>query len=270
MGEALTDAEFQKIRSYIYKSLGHEVDDKKRETVTTKIYKIARRHGMSEAKDYLNYLYNSNDPEVVQEFLNEITTNTTEFFRESSHFDYIKNNINHIIESIPQIKRTGVLRAWSAPCSSGEEPITLAIVLKECLPAHINFKILATDIDTRILAKANRGRYTESECKGLTKQMMLKYFKKDAEGFYVIGEEIKKQISYRQFNLTDEYPFKHSFDMIFCRNLMIYMDNAVQEKLINLFYGHLVENGLFFIGHSESLLNKKHNYKYVSTAIYKK
>ena len=272
MDHILTAAEYKRLQDFIYDKLGLDQDDKKKETVTTKIVKLMNRKGMKSPSEYVNYLFGTSDPDEIQEFFNEITTNTTEFFRESAHFDYIKNNINNIIADIPRIKRDFEIRVWSAPCSSGEEPVTTAIVLKECLPQGINIKILATDIDERILGKAMRGVYTESECKGLPKQYLIKYFAKQPDGFYQLSGDIKKCITYRKLNVMEDFKkyIKKDFDMIFCRNLMIYMDRDVQEQLVNKFYEVLIPNGLFFIGHSESLMNKKHSFRYIQTALFKK
>ncbi|MCL2096323.1 MAG: protein-glutamate O-methyltransferase CheR [Oscillospiraceae bacterium] len=270
MENTLTMAEYKKIQDFIYDKLGLDQDDKKKETVTTKIVKIMHRRGMKSPKDYVNYILSTTDSAAIQEFFNEITTNTTEFFRESAHFDYIKNHINAIIEGIPKIRRDFEIRVWSMPCSSGEEPITTAIVLKECLPPGIKIKILATDISEKILNKASRGLYTENECKGLSKNHRLKYFDKQPDGFFKIGEDIRKCITYRLFNVMSDFKFHKDFDIIFCRNLMIYMDHDVQEQLVNKFYNVLTPNGLFFIGHSESLLNKRHSFKYIQTALFKK
>jgi len=267
---SLNAAEYKKIQDYIYEKLGIDVDDKKKETVTTKITKLMHRHSMKSPKEYINYVTGTTDANMIQEFFNEITTNTTEFFRESAHFDYIKNHINSILTDIPRIKKEGEIRLWSAPCSSGEESVTLAVVLKECLPPGINIKILATDISEKVLNKAIKGVYSENECRGMPKSYLLKYFKKQADGCYETIPEIKKVITYRLFNLMDDFNFKKGFDIIFCRNVMIYFDRDVQEKLVNKFYNEIVPNGLFFIGHSESMLNKKHKFKYIETALYKK
>jgi len=266
----LTAAEYKKLQDYIYDKLGIDYDDKKQETATTKITKLMRKHGMNTPQEYLKYLLAANDADVIQEFFNEITTNTTSFFREPSHFEYIKNKINNILAEIPRIRREGEIRFWSSPCSSGEEPITMAITLKECLPPGIAIKILATDISAKILGKATKGVYSESECKGLSKQQMLTYFTKQPDGFHRVNDDIKKLITYRQLNIMDDFKFKKDFDVIFCRNMFIYMDHDVQQQLINKFYDVLVTNGIFCIGHSESLLNKKHSFKYIETALFKK
>jgi chemotaxis protein methyltransferase CheR len=229
------------------------------------------RRGMTKPQDYINFILTATNPDDIQEFFNEITTNTTDFFRENEHFKFIKEDINNIMAEIPRIKRDREIRVWSAPCSSGEEPVTLAIVLKECLPPDIRIKILATDISEKVLVKAQRGIYSESECKGLSRQHLTTYFSKTTDGFYAVDPNLKNVITYRHFNFTDEFKFiKRNFDIIFCRNVMIYMDNPTQEKLVNKFYDVLIPNGLFFIGHSESLLNKKHSFKHVRTAVFKK
>jgi chemotaxis protein methyltransferase CheR len=196
--------------------------------------------------------------------------NTTEFFREPAHFDYIRENIESIINDIPRIKREGEIRVWSAPCSSGEEPITISIILKECLPRGITAKILATDIDEKVLTKAAEGIYTENECGRLSPEYMAAYLQKRPDGFYKVNGDIKKCVTYRLFNLMDGFGFQKGFDIIFCRNLLMYFDADIQQNLINKFYGVLIPNGLFFIGHSENIADKKHRLKHIQTAIYKK
>jgi len=269
----ISDAEYKKLQAFIYNKMGIDYDDKKKETVTTKVAKLAHRHKMASPQDYVKFILSATDADSIQEFFNEIATNTTSFFRESEHFDYIKNHMASIMADIPRIKRNGEIRIWNAPCSSGEESISTAIALKECLPPDVRIMILGTDISEKILIKAQRGIYSESECKGLSKQQLANYFTKQPDGFYKINEDIKKCITYRLMNMVmDDFKIKikHNFDLVFCRNMMIYFDQDVQQKLINKFYDVLVPNGLFFIGHSESLLNKKHNYKYVQTALFKR
>lgn len=271
--EILTDADYSKLTQFIYTKLGIDYDEKKKETVSTKVTKLTHQRKMHSVKDYVNFILNTTDATAIQEFFNAITTNTTEFFRENAHFEYIKSNLSSIIAEIPRIKRDGEIRVWSAPCSSGEESLTLSMVLQENLPHGIKPKILATDISEKVLNKANEGVYTQNECAGIPKPLLLKYFKKQPDGSYMAEADVKKCIFYRLFNLKGEFnnsACKKGFDIIFCRNLMIYFDQKSQEELINKFYNVLVPNGLFFIGHSESLLNKTHKFKYVKTAIFQK
>ena len=149
----ITSAEYTRLQDYIYKRLGNVFDDNKRETMNAKIARLMRKQGIKKTSDYVNYILTTQDVDAIQEFFNEITTNTTEFFREPAHFDYIKNNISNIIDEIPRIKREREIRLWSAPCSSGEESVTLAVVLLECLPPDISIRILATDISKKVLRK---------------------------------------------------------------------------------------------------------------------
>ena len=268
--ELLSDIDYSKIKNFIYSKLGIEYDEKKKETVSTKVTKLVNRRKMKNAKEYVNFIVNTDDAEAIQEFFNEITTNTTEFFRENAHFEYIKKNISNIIADIPRIKHEGEIRVWSAPCSTGEESLTLSMVLQECLPHNIKPKILATDVSEKVLNKALKGVYTANDCKGIPKHLLLKYFNKQPDGLYQASDMLKKYISYRLCNLMEDFNIRRGFDIIFCRNLMIYFDHNSQQQLINKFYNVLVPNGLFFIGHSESLLNKVHSFKNVETAIFKK
>jgi len=269
--EIISDLEYAKLKEYIYSKLGIEIDERKKETTSTKIMKLVNRRKMKNVKEYVTFILNTTDTEAIQEFFNEITTNTTEFFRENAHFEYIKNNLQNIIAEIPRIKREGEIRVWSAPCSSGEEALTLSMVLQENLPPGIKPKILATDISEKVLNKAVKGVYTEADCKGISKQLLLKYFQKTPDGLYQANNDLRKYITYRLFNLREDFhKIRRSFDIIFCRNLMIYFDQNSQQQLINKFYDVLVQNGLFFTGHSESLLNKSHNFRYIQAAVFKK
>ena len=145
----------------------------------------------------------------------------------------------------------------------------MAMVLKESLDSSIDIRILATDISSKVLKKAMSGKYTFSECDGIPNYYLTKYFYKLADG-YQLKENILKMISYRYFNLMNDFNFKNSFDIVFCRNVMIYFDNKVQETLINKIYNNLTSKGFLFIGHSESLVNKQHSFKFVGPSIYRK
>lgn len=264
-----SDTLFKKYSDLLYEKTGIFISENKRETFKMKIDKSMIKQNIKSYNEHLNYLQNENSPEYFDQFINDITTNTTEFFREKEHFDFLHENLKMILESNPRILSSRELRIWSAGCSSGQEPITLSIFFKECFGSKINIKILATDIDSTILSEAIKGIYSFDACDNLPKPLLLKYFHKNIQNFSV-KEEIKKSITYRHFNLMDTYNFKKGFDIIFCRNVMIYFDNAVQQNLISKFYKELVPGGLLFISHSESLVNKVHNYKYLAPAIYMK
>lgn len=264
-----TKNSYEDYRSLLFNRTGINVNENKQQMLMTKISRILRRKQIDSIEEYYKLLVNTNNQDDIQEFVDAMTTNTTEFFREKSHFDFITQKINFILDSNKRISKSKEIRVWSAGCSTGQEPITLAIVLSEVLGSTTDIKILATDISTKVLNKCMTGIYPEAECEGIPKNYLNKYFVKHPQG-YKVSDEILSLIKYRQFNLMEDYSFKKDFDMIFCRNVMIYFDNKTQEVLLNKFYSHLVNGGLMFIGHSESLINKKHSYKYVEPSVYMK
>ena len=265
----LRESQLKSYSNLLYKKTGISISESKKETFEIKIQKLMRRNNISNYDEYFEIISNEENKESIQEFINTITTNTTEFFREVAHFDYIEKNIEKILADIPRIKNNREIRVWCAASSSGQEPVTAALVLRQALSEDINIKILATDISSNVLKKAMKGYYAPSECAGIPKHFLSKYFLKTQEGYQLKGE-ILKLISYRYFNLIDNFNFKNSFDIVLCRNVMIYFNNSVQETLINKIYDNLVNGGLLFIGHSESLVNKKHSFKFVGPSIYRK
>jgi len=265
----LKESQLKSYSSLLYKKTGINISDSKKETFEIKLQKLMRRNNIENYDEYFRIISNDNNKEHIQEFINTITTNTTEFFREIAHFDYIRNNIEKMLANIPRIEKNKEIRVWCAASSSGQEPVTMAMVLRECLDAKINIKLLATDISSKVLKKAMTGKYTLSECESIPKYYLSKYFQKEEEG-YKLKKDILNLISYRHFNLMSSFRFQNRFDLVLCRNVMIYFDNKVQETLINKIYDHLTNGGIFFIGHSESLVNKKHSFKFVGPSIYKK
>ncbi len=257
---------FKKYTDLIYAETGISINPNKKQLLQMKLNKAMNKINMKSYDEYFELVTKNKKDIDFQQFVNHITTNTTHFFREINHFEFIKNNINFILENNPRIMNKKEIRVWSAGCSTGQEPITLSIVLGQCFNDRINVKILATDIDTKVLKKAVSGMYFESDYESIPKEYN-KYFKKINNG-YKIKEDIYKKIVYRHFNLMDDFNFKKGFDMIFCRNVMIYFNNTVQETLINKFYNNIVPGGVLFIGHSESLINKKHNFKSLGPSMY--
>jgi chemotaxis protein methyltransferase CheR len=160
------------------------------------------------------------------------------------------------------------IRAWSAGCSTGEEAYTLSMVLQESFP-NLDIKILATDIDQKVLKKAVSGEYGIGEADDVERYYLAKYFKKTDRSLFVC-DEIKSKVTFRQFNLMNKFSFKKGFDIIFCRNVMIYFDAPTQQKILKKFYDALVPGGLLFIGHSEGITDKNPGYIYVQPTVYRK
>ncbi len=267
--QSFTDREFEKYRRLIHDSFGIHLSDAKKETLKSKLVKLMARYGMYSYDEYFDVLVSDNDKSHITEFINEITINKTDFFRENHHFDFIKNRIGFITETNRRILKNKEIRVWSAGCSTGEEAYTLAFILKECLPEEINIKILATDICSKVLAAAGRGVYSSRIKRDIDGYYLSKYFE-SYDNEYRVKDEIRGLVTVRQFNLMDAFGFSNTFDLIFCRNVMIYFDSAVQQKLLDKFYGVNTLGGLLFLGHSESLINKRHRYQYVQPTIYLK
>jgi chemotaxis protein methyltransferase CheR len=243
---------FQKYASFIYDTFGIHINQSKKDVLEIKLRKLMSKHNIDSYDQYFNILTGIRNSEFLTEFANEITVNKTDFFREINHFNFITDNLNSIIEANPRIIRKKEIRVWSAGCSTGKEPYTIAMILKEKLPDNINVRILATDISTKVLAKALHGVYPLDVKAEISSYYLAKYFSRE-EIQYRVCDDIKDLVTFRSFNLMNTFSFRNNFDIIFCRNVMIYFDNAVQQDLIDKFYDVLAPGGLLFIGHSESL-----------------
>lgn len=258
---------------YLYKNMGIYVENSKKNLLAQKLSKLMHDSGIPNSGEYYHFIVSppisERQKELKNKFLDTVTVHKTNFFRENNHFEFIQRNINKIIDESPSVKSTGELRVWSAACSTGEEAYTLSMLLKEILPGNIRAKILATDISPDSIRKALDGVYKFGPEDNITNYYINKYFNKTGDS-WIISDEIRNYITFRLFNLMSPFPFKNPFDIIFCRNVMIYFDTEVQEKLVNNFYTALSRQGLLFIGHSESLIKIKHPFTYFEPTIYKK
>lgn len=258
---------------YLYKNMGIYIEDSKKNLLAQKLSKLMTSSGIQNSGEYYHFIVSppisERQKDLKNQFIDTVTVHKTNFFRENHHFEFIQKNIAEIIDKSQSVKLTGELRIWSSACSTGEEAYTLAMLFREILPKGIRAKILATDISPDSVRKALTGIYKFGPEDNITNYYINKYFTKDGD-FWTISEEIKKDVTFRLFNLMDPFPFKNPFDIIFCRNVMIYFDKEVQEKLINKFYDGLSKQGFLFIGHSESLIQIKHNFNYYEPTIYNK
>ncbi|HPE67750.1 MAG TPA: protein-glutamate O-methyltransferase CheR [Thermotogota bacterium] len=259
---------FLKFQAYLYNRLGIRFTPEKKQMLKSKLDKIMNRYGLDDYEDFFTQVERNDASEMWHDFIHEITTHKTDFFRENNHFEFLKKNFSMLVQEIPRIRVKGEVRAWSAGCSTGEEPYTLAMVLRESYP-EVYLRILATDVSKGALAAGMMGVYPQTIKSEMTPFFLSRYFVLDGVG-YRIKEEIKQAVVFRQFNLMDPFPFKKRFDLIFCRNVMIYFSNQVIEILLQKFYDALEPGGWLFIGHSESLINKKHPFRYLQPTVYKK
>ncbi|MCC6207493.1 MAG: protein-glutamate O-methyltransferase CheR [Gammaproteobacteria bacterium] len=266
-----TDADFDYIRRVVVEQTGIVLSDQKRELVYGRLAKRLRALGLHTFADYCGHLERS--PDELHELVNAITTNLTSFFREPYHFDYLRDTVlPELLRSNAQSRR---IRIWSAGCSTGEEPYSIAMVLRDALPSGEGWdaRILATDIDSNVLAKAQEGIYQEERATGVPERYLRRGFRKgqgDHAGMLRVGDEVRSLITFRQLNLMKDWPMHGPFDVIFCRNVVIYFDKPTQRRLFDRYADILVDGGHLFIGHSETLFKVSERFTLIGRTIYRK
>lgn len=267
----ITTKEFCQLAAYIKANYGIHLKDEKRALVTGRLHNVLRQNNFRDFSEYYEYLLSDKTGNAAATLINKITTNHTFFMREVDHFNYFKE------KALPYFRgrvKDKDLRIWSAGCSSGEEPYTLAMIIDEFFGNEKMWwdaKVLATDISSNVLEEAKKGIYKKEEISTLPARWMLNYFEKIDNEKFVLVDRIRNEVIYRKFNLMDStFPFKRQFHVIFCRNVMIYFDAPTKCELVNKFYDSLEYGGYLFIGHSESLNRDETNFNYVMPAVYRK
>ena len=269
---SLSDAEFEKLRDLVFKVSGISLAETKKELVVSRFTKRVKALKLQNFSEYYDLLVSPSGFSEVQNFINSITTNKTDFFREAHHFDFLVNTF------IPQVISSGrrIVRIWSAACSTGEEPYTIAMVMAKHLvePYNIPVKILATDIDTNVLKTAVRGVYESGVLNTVPEEYMKKYFlrgKGDSLGLFKIKDDIKQMVTFKQLNfIAPEYPVTSTFDIIFCRNVIIYFNPETKRMVVNRLFRYLNDGGYIMMGHSETLFNMIDGLVYLKNTIYQK
>ncbi|MCQ2978768.1 MAG: protein-glutamate O-methyltransferase CheR [Clostridia bacterium] len=269
----MTDLQFEKFKKIIEKEFGNTVSQDKRTTLEIKVDKIIKRyHGGTISVDQLlkKIEEEGKHSRTWETFVDEITVHKTNFYRENAHFDYIEKNITKIMDEIPRIRQNREIRVWCAAASSGEEPYSIAMMLKEILPPGYNIKFLASDISEKVLAKAIAGVYPKDIEHDVPANRLEKYFDKLPSGEYCVKDELKNLVTFRKVNLCDPFIFKHKFDIVFCRNVMIYFDEDLRLNILKKIHNDLVDNGVLLLGLSETIGNKCDFFKLQGSSIYKK
>lgn len=274
MPHELSDNDFEKIRRLVYEQCGINLHAGKKELVKARLGKRLREGNFRSFADYYRHVTTKEGIDELIVMIDSISTNLTMFFREDNHFLKLQEVVPVMISAVGGGRRGSKLRIWSAGCSTGEEPYTLAITLKEILgDSNCDFKILATDISTKVLKTAAAGIYSEDRVKKIPRLLLKKYFQIGQgrwEGSYRVKRELRDVVKFKRFNLMETLPSGKLFDIIFCRNVMIYFDKVTQSGLVNRFYDCLGEGGHFFVGHSESLTGLTHRFKYIEPSVYRK
>lgn len=262
MSDILTDANFNKFRTFIYDESGITFSDSNRPILESRLRERLRHVKMDDLGAYFDKL--QKDPQELKEFLDSITTNLTRFFRNQAHFDAMEK---HVIPNLVAYKKAKGLekriRVWSAGCSTGEEPYTIAMVLKETLPPDFTFDVMASDLSLKCLMTASQGFYPEARSVGIPEGYLTKYFNKMGDGFQV-KEDLKARIKFDYHNLKNE-PANKAFDIVFCRNVLIYFDEAAQKAVIDRFWNAMNPHSFLYIGHSESLFGMNTQFKFLKT-----
>ena len=270
---AFSDTDFRSLVQFAYEQAGIALADSKRNLVYSRLSRRLRALGLTSFRQYRQYL--AANTSELENFINAISTNLTKFFREAHHFDHFRT---HVAVPFVQGAHGAVgrrLRVWSAGCSTGEEPYTIAVVLKREIrdvDRH-DVRILATDIDTEVIGKGVRGEYAANSIDEVPKT--YREFFQPAGGNrdsanVVVEEEIRKLVAFRRLNLMETWPFSGNFDAIFCRNVMIYFDGATKSALVDRFTQKLKPGGWLYIGHSESLIGSHPGLRLVGRTIYRR
>lgn len=266
----LSEADFQRLVHFIQKNYGINLS-KKKQLITSRLSNTLASQGYKDFTAYVDHIIQNKNQNDIELMLNKLTTNYTYFMREATHFDFFTNTI------LPQLiaaKKNKVLSIWSAGCSSGEEPYTISMLLKDYLGAQAaswDTRVLATDISQKALATAQAAIYESQALENVSEKWRREYFVKGpGPDQYTIAPKIKSNVIFRTFNLMDPIRFKIKFDVIFCRNVMIYFDQPTKDALVRRYYDATNPGGYLLIGHSETLNKESTAYSYIMPATYRK
>ncbi len=265
----LTDDDFYRIVKYMKKNYGINLE-KKRVLIEGRLSGTAVSHGFDNFKDFFDYAFSDNTGEEAMRLVNKLTTNHTFFLREPEHFEFLKDTVLPYFEKKNAAERS--LDIWCAASSTGQEPYSIAMTANEYFGTaafNWNVRILATDVDTDVLRTAKEGVYTANMVKDVPPLWLTKYFDVKDEDHYIVSDRIKKTVEFRRFNLMDRIPFGRTFDLICCRNVMIYFEQQTKNDLVERFYDVTRDGGYLFIGHAESV-GRNTKYTYIKPAVYRK
>ncbi|NLX13055.1 MAG: protein-glutamate O-methyltransferase [Phycisphaerales bacterium] len=273
----LTRDDYELFRRLVYTHSGINLGDQKMQLVRARLGKRVRSGGFKSFRDYYRHVENDPSGQELCSLLDAISTNTTHLFREIRHFKLLAEILKNMLEKRKWRSEHNTIRIWSAACSSGEEPHSIAMVAHNAILRHPNvaLKILATDISLQMLSRAQLGIYDIHRVGTVPAEFRQRYFQKtqseDRQTLLQIVPELRRLITFSRFNLmTPTFPFRHGFDVIFCRNVMIYFDRTTQQTLVNKLAQHLRPGGYLMIGHSESLNNLNQPLSYIEPTVYRK
>ena len=264
-----TDRDFQFVARFIGERAGIVLGEGKRELVYGRLIRRLRALGLRRFGDYCALL-EDDAHEEVEHFINALTTNLTSFFREPHHFEHLATNL---LPALLRQRGDKRLRVWSAGCSTGEEPYSIAMVLAEVMPPSWDWKVLATDLDSNVVRTAAAGIYGIERVKGMDRVRLRRFFQRGGgtrEGLVRVRGELRERVRFRRLNLLEPWPLRAPVDIIFCRNVVIYFDKPTQRSLFERYADQLVAEGHLFVGHSESLFKVCDRFRPLGGTIYQK
>lgn len=274
--DPITHAEYETVRKIVYENSRINLGPSKKELVMARLSKRLRALNLESYGEYLKLLKTPAGNEEMTNLIDSISTNHTYFFREPQHFDFLSQVILPQFCEGDGFRPSRTFKVWSAATSSGEEPYTIAIILDDFFSNYksCTWNILCTDISTRVLQKARDGIFSKDRLGPVRPDWLIRYFDKgigESDGFFRAKDFIRRSLTFRAQNLlAPSYPFRDTFQVVFCRNVMIYFDRETQEELVNKIYPLIEPGGYLIIGHAESLTNIKHQLKLVKPSIYRK
>jgi len=269
---AFSDSDFAALRSLVKQTTGIHLGEAKRELVYSRLSRRLRALGLDSFLAYRELL-TSGDAQEMVEFCNALTTNLTSFFREPHHFEYLRNQL--LLPAVADRRGPRRLRIWSSACSTGEEPYSIAMTICEAIPDYRRWdiRILATDLDSDVLAHAQQGVYSAERVRGLDARRLAKHFHERTQGdstVYQVVPELASLITFKSLNLMHALPMSGPLDTIFCRNVVIYFDKETQRSLFARMAVLQRPADLLFLGHSESLFKVSDDYALVGKTIYRR
>jgi len=266
-----TDRDFRCLQRLVAQHTGITLSPAKRDMLYSRLARRLRALGLRRFKEYCVLLQEDGNGAELRHFTNAVTTNLTDFFREPHHFEYLQKEF--LPEMMERRSNRRRVRVWSAGCSTGEEPYSIAITLAETMPQDWDMRILATDLDSDVLHRARQGIYREERTTEIPDQLRRKWFLRGRAGYQGkvrVRQELRAMIRFRQLNLVHQWPMRDPFDAIFCRNVIIYFDKPTQARLMDRFADILSDDGRLFLGHSETLYRVTDRFELLGRTIYRK
>jgi len=268
----LGDDEFRFLTEFLSSQTGIVLSQHKRQMVCGRLVKRLRALHLTSFADYCDLLRGSDSESEVEHVVNAITTNITHFFRESHHFDFLRDQV--LIPRVAERPRRSRVRIWSAGCSSGEEPHSIAMVVADVLKPSEGWDvlILATDIDTNVLQRGSAGIYSAESAETIPETYRKRFLRRvpGAADKVQVADEVRQLIRFKQLNLHHKWPMKGPFDVIFCRNVAIYFDKPTQRQLFNRYADLLAIGGFLYLGHAESLIGASDRFEVADKTVYRR